>query len=317
MKNRLIKTCHWEITKRCNLSCIHCISYSPFIPKELTTKECLKVIDKLKEFGCRELFLTGGEPFVRKDIFLILSYAKKRGFYIGVITNGVLIDKKEALKMKGLVDKIGVSLDGSKAEINDKIRGKGTFKKIIKAINLLNSAGFCLELYITLCRINFMDLRNILKLASLLEIERVNIREVSLKGRALKNQKKLQLSEKEKIKLGLIFKKIKEKKFIKDLKKRWRKNCEINSDTIFLSSEGKIYSCVEIFYEKPSCFFKNILSISKKELIKYKKIFSRFKKGECLYKEKRGEKISICLNRSTVTKCPQLKEICHLIKSIQ
>jgi len=65
MRDNLVKVCHWEITKRCNLSCIHCIS-STGERRELKTKEALEVVDILKNFGCEELYLTGGEPFIQE-----------------------------------------------------------------------------------------------------------------------------------------------------------------------------------------------------------------------------------------------------------
>lgn len=73
----MIKIANWEITKKCNLSCIHCIS-TVGVKRELDTNKTLQLVEKLSNLGCKEIYITGGEPLVRKDIFKILKSAKEK-----------------------------------------------------------------------------------------------------------------------------------------------------------------------------------------------------------------------------------------------
>ena len=84
----------WNLVRRCNLTCRHCYSISadkPF-PGELSTAEVFSVMEDLRSFGVRVLILSGGEPLLRPDIFDISRRAKAMGFYVGLSSNGTLID---------------------------------------------------------------------------------------------------------------------------------------------------------------------------------------------------------------------------------
>lgn len=128
----------FELTYKCNLNCKHC--YISPVPnkKELTTKECLQVIDILSKNGSLFLTLTGGEILTRKDFFEIAEYARNKGFILQLLTNGTLIDKKTAKKVKSLMPaKVEISLYGLR-ETHDYITGaSGAFDKAINAIELL------------------------------------------------------------------------------------------------------------------------------------------------------------------------------------
>ena len=84
----------WNLVRRCNLTCKHCYSISADIdfPGELSTAEVFEVMDDLRTFGVPVLILSGGEPLLRGDIFDISQHAKAMGFYVGLSTNGTLID---------------------------------------------------------------------------------------------------------------------------------------------------------------------------------------------------------------------------------
>lgn len=314
--NNPILTCHWEITKKCNLKCIHCISFVGN-KKELNTKEALGVINNLKNLGCKELYLTGGESLVRKDLFEILKEAKKKKIHIGIITNGILINKNNIRKIKRYVDELGVSLDGASPKINDAIRGKGTFKKIIQAINLISFHRIPFVLYFTLNQINLDDFGNILNLVKFLGIKRIKITEVSLRGRAYQNRSflKLQARAKENLKRNLL--KILKRYFHK-IEKSWNQNCSIDPNTIFLSPLGYIYPCVEIFQKNPRCHFGNIRYINSKNFQKYREIISKLSKinKKCPYKEIKGSNFLLSLNNTFVKNCPIEKRLCRVKKSI-
>ncbi|MFH1381236.1 MAG: radical SAM protein, partial [Candidatus Omnitrophota bacterium] len=82
----------FELTYRCNFRCVHCYVAADKKKKELGIEEVKVILDQLKKAGCFHVGFTGGELFLRKDIFKILNYAKQSGFRISILTNGFLID---------------------------------------------------------------------------------------------------------------------------------------------------------------------------------------------------------------------------------
>jgi len=301
MKDNFITECHWEITKNCNLSCIHCIS-SAGIKKELNTKSALKVIEKLDDLGCKELYITGGEPLVRKDIFEILNRAKEKKFKIGLLTNGTLINNGNIKEIKSYTDEIGISLDGSTTQVNDRIRGAGSFVKIIKAISIIKRAQIPLTLYITLTNINLKDFKNILRLVKKLRIDNLRVNEVTLRGKAYKNRKQLKINNRKHVNLERrILKTLGLKKT--DIVKK--DNCDVKPTTIFLSSTGYIYPCIEVFQRKPALHFTSILEPNFENIIEHLNLLSKFKKKRCPYRFIIGTSSTVCLNRPSVN--------CHLV----
>ena len=92
----------WEVTRSCNLSCIHCRAASvdkPY-PNEFTTEECLRLLNDVVTFASPIIILTGGEPLLRADIFEIASYGSKQGLRMVMATNGLLIDKETTKQMR-------------------------------------------------------------------------------------------------------------------------------------------------------------------------------------------------------------------------
>lgn len=128
------------VTNRCNLKCYYC--YGDYCNREnwpeFTTEELLGLIDDLSRAGTCLLQLQGGEPLLRDDIGLLVDRVNERGMICDMITNGLLIEKKFETVKK--LDSICISLDGRR-EINDRNRGKGTFDRIIKSIDLTTAAG--------------------------------------------------------------------------------------------------------------------------------------------------------------------------------
>lgn len=136
-----------EITKRCNLKCIHCDirktheTYSDIINKEFSTSEVKEIIDSLKSFGTKYISISGGEPFLRKDIFELIEYIKNTGMGLHISTNGLLITKEVAKRINDLgLNTVSISLDAVSPELHDEIRGvKGSFEKAVEGIkNLVN-----------------------------------------------------------------------------------------------------------------------------------------------------------------------------------
>src|ERR1700755_1234472 len=133
----------WELTYACNLSCVHCLSSSGRRdPRELSTDECRAVIDELERMQVFYVNLGGGEPTVRKDFWELVEYATAHKVGVKFSTNGSRITPERAawLAASDYVD-VQISLDGATAEVNDAVRGPGSYATAITAMERLHDAG--------------------------------------------------------------------------------------------------------------------------------------------------------------------------------
>jgi len=129
--------CLFELTYKCNLKCIHCYIVKSK-KRELNKLGVFKILEQLKKLGCLYLTLTGGEIFVRKDFFEIAEYARRLNFAIRLFTNGALINKEIANKIRDLKPiSIEISLYGFRDTHEKVTRVKGSFDKTVTAIKLL------------------------------------------------------------------------------------------------------------------------------------------------------------------------------------
>ena len=133
----------------CNLKCAHCfISCSPTNHSHamLTLEQVRSRLREAERLGVREYYFTGGEPFLHPDLLAMIGEALERG-PVGVLTNGLLLTPDRCRRLRELSDRseysldIRVSLEGNSAELNDPIRGDGTFGKICDGIRNLAQAG--------------------------------------------------------------------------------------------------------------------------------------------------------------------------------
>ena len=159
----------WEITRSCNLLCAHCrasATYGPY-PGELSTEECLRLIDGILEVGKPILILSGGEPLLRHDVFQIAEYAVSKGLRVVMGTNGTLITEEVAARLKEVsVSRIGVSLDFPTPELQDNFRGKaGAFEAAIAGIARARQAGVEVQINSTVTKLNAPYLDDLLSLA--------------------------------------------------------------------------------------------------------------------------------------------------------
>ncbi|HPS56575.1 MAG TPA: radical SAM protein [Spirochaetota bacterium] len=164
----------WNTTRTCNLRCVHCYTDSENMKYsgELTTEEGLSLIDSLADFGIPSLLFSGGEPLVRPDLFTLLEYASKKGVRPVISTNGTLIDRAAAQRIKdsGVVY-VGISLDGLE-HINDKFRGvEGAFKRTMSGFDSCRAVNQRVGLRLTLTRRNYIDLHGIF---DFIEKEKIN-----------------------------------------------------------------------------------------------------------------------------------------------
>ena len=159
----------WELTKRCNLSCIHCRAEAEDLDfsGELELKQIKAVIDDIASFAKPILVLTGGEPLYRKDIFRIASYGVSKGLTIALATNGTLINEGVAGKIKeARIERVSISIDGNNAASHDRFRGiPGSFEGAIRGARFLMKAGVPFQFNTTVTKRNIDQLEDILDLA--------------------------------------------------------------------------------------------------------------------------------------------------------
>ena len=181
----------WNLVRRCNLKCKHCYSISGNVdfPGELTTAQVFDVMDDLKAFKVPVLILSGGEPLLRPDIFDISARAKKMGFYVGLSSNGTMINEYNIEDIAAIgYDYLGVSLDGI-GDTNDMFRGKkGAFDEALNGIRLARKAGIKAGMRFTATMDNIHQLPDMLKLMEDENIDKFYLSHLSYAGRGNKNR---------------------------------------------------------------------------------------------------------------------------------
>lgn len=134
----------WELTYACNLACVHCLSSSGRRdPRELSTEECIAVIDELRALQVFYVNIGGGEPMLRRDFFDIVEYATTHQVGVKFSTNGTYLDLSAAKRLAAMdyLD-VQLSIDGATAEVNDAVRGVGSFAAARRAMDNLAEADF-------------------------------------------------------------------------------------------------------------------------------------------------------------------------------
>ena len=185
----------WHLTERCNLRCTHCYQTGGKI-EELSLAEIREVLDEITdmleawsetyqlEFS-PSLNITGGEPFLRKDLFEILEEMRIADFAIFLLTNGTLIDKEKAEHLARLgVSGVQVSIEGSE-DIHDSIRGSGSFAASCRGVAHLLKAGLRVTLNATLSEINAEKFRDMVDIANALGVQRLGFSRLVPSGRGL------------------------------------------------------------------------------------------------------------------------------------
>jgi heme d1 biosynthesis radical SAM protein NirJ len=176
----------WNLIRRCNLNCKHCYSLSADVdfPGELSTQEIYAVMDDLKAFGVPVLILSGGEPLLRRDIFEISRRAKDMGFYVGLSSNGTLIDEATADRIAEIgYDYVGISLDGI-GEVHDRFRREvGAYDAALRGIRLCRDKGIKVGLRFTMTEHTVTSLPGLLDLVDAENIDKFYLSHLVYAGR--------------------------------------------------------------------------------------------------------------------------------------
>jgi len=176
----------WNITRTCNLRCVHCYSdsYAQKYPGELANAEAKAVLDDLAAFKVPAVLFSGGEPLVRPDLLDLIGYAVSKGLRITLSTNGTLIDETIAAKLKALnLTYVGISLDGIGAT-NDHFRGvNGAFERAVRGFRNCHAVGQKAGLRLTLTKRNCQDLHQIFDFIEAENIQRACFYHLVYSGR--------------------------------------------------------------------------------------------------------------------------------------
>jgi 12,18-didecarboxysiroheme deacetylase len=179
----------WNITRTCNLRCVHCYSHSDQrrYEGELTTSQGKELLRDLAEFGVPVVLFSGGEPLIRGDVPELARYAKELGLRVVISTNGTLIADGFARELGEMgVSYVGVSLDGL-SKINDRFRGvKGAFDKALEGIRRCKEYGIKVGLRFTISKRNVTDVPPIFDLIEKEGIERICFYHLVYTGRGSK-----------------------------------------------------------------------------------------------------------------------------------
>lgn len=293
---------HWEITTRCNLNCLHCLNNCGKPGRnELTLNGIKKAIKTMAGLGCKNLMITGGEPLALKNLLIILNDCREEGINIQLLTNGFTVDHSLVQQLVKVVEAVGVSLDGSKPEINDFIRGRHSFERACQAIKIFVDY-LPVSVYFTVSKINVNDMECVIKLAWSLGTNRVHISEITMAGRALNYQKLLQITEQQKSYL---------QQFAKDTTggnlSKPEDRCSADLSVLYLTSNGMVYPCTEVALRRPLSAIGHINNPEFREKLQESRgNFVNNPRLRCCYQIYTGNNLVFCLNK--VIPCPLTKK---------
>jgi radical SAM protein with 4Fe4S-binding SPASM domain len=291
------------ITRECNLNCIHCyISAGKPLKDELKTYEWFNVIDQLKSLGIEIIYLLGGEPLLRNDLFDIIFYSTSLNIYTAMSTNGTLINQEIARKLKKSgINEVQVSIDGPNENINSVIRGVGSFQKAINGVKNLLNEGIKTTLSFVITEFNKNYISDMIDLAKNLGVKTINFSPVQEFGRAKTNNVRLSRNS-----AVTVYNKIKKlntneinitingfRFYLDDLKGIYESlikkginnyySCPAGNSRLIIDSNGDVYGCELLILEN----FKegNVRKDSLKDL---------WENGFKFFREKRWENIKEC-----------------------
>ncbi len=165
-----LKWLAWEITRRCNLRCVHCRSSSALEIEghpDFSTREGMRILDDISRFAKPVVVLSGGEPLLRKDVFDLAAHGKDKGLRMCLATNGTLVTPEICDRIKEAdIKMVSLSLDGSTAEIHDNFRNQpGAFEGTINAARLFREKGINFLINSSFTKRNQEDIPNVYRLA--------------------------------------------------------------------------------------------------------------------------------------------------------
>lgn len=201
-KNSLIPsaplTINWAVTNRCNFRCSHCYSRND-VTEELGFDVVSMIVKKLSAARVFSINFGGGEPLLRKDLLKVARFAADSGLAVSMNSNGFLIDKETARRLKeGGFGKVGISIDSPKPEVHDRFRGiKGSHGRALAALGHLKEAGIETSISSVICKINIDDVEGLIGMAQSSGVSNINFHNFKCSGLGFANKDILDLSPRE------------------------------------------------------------------------------------------------------------------------
>jgi MoaA/NifB/PqqE/SkfB family radical SAM enzyme len=267
----------------------------PARPGELTTEEAMAALDTFREAGASKIFFTGGEPFSRKDFPALLERTVALGMRASVITNATFLRSATLELIKRLQVQLGISLDGANETTNDTIRGRGSFRKAIEALRQCRVSGISTMLYVTVTATNVEQLDTIARLARELGCNGVHFNEVTIAGRALGFSDELALSDDQKKRLQELIAQITSDVFGEELSEP-NDRCWVDGETLYMTADGYLYVCSEIFQRRPDLTIGNIRSFLLKEWLERNTLAYSGHGKQCCYDVRASEHVVFVRN---------------------
>lgn len=277
----------WEIITDCNLKCGFChrSTDNNFGASFETIKSVTSI---LKELNIRKIIISGGEPFLRNDLFEILEYLKGEGFFVDLCTNATLINDEKAAKLSKLIKEVSVSIDSYDAKIHDDMRGvRGAFLSALRGINYLIDNGIEVHSTTLLTEHNVDQIEETIKF-----LVNKGIKSIAFIGKIDIGSEKNYFNNDE-IQNKLINK-------FKELREKYP-NININTKEIFTNqgytkclSGEKIFSIDVDMNLRPCILRRDYLGVNLIELLNSKEeitesfILSEMVKSKCVIEKKQG-----------------------------
>ncbi len=185
LKDRYPSVLVFNVTRNCNLRCVHCYSNSGLQQfKDLPLTAWLNGVKQAADMGVKHILLSGGEPLARRDVHLIAKEAHDYGINVELSTNGTMLTRERLEELKGYVDYVGVSIDGPEP-VHDQFRGvPGAFKKALKGIREAKEMGLKTGLRFTITKENYKYVDFVFELMKKEGIDRVCFYHLAYAGRA-------------------------------------------------------------------------------------------------------------------------------------
>lgn len=259
----MLKEISFEIIRKCPNNCLHCSSLSNInCTEEVPLEIFMDVINKGIELGLQSVCLSGGEPFIHKDIVKIIEFLNEKKLKTIIYTSGIILDDfgnlaafdEEIIKrVSGKVEKLIFNMEASKEDTYDKIMGTiGCFNYFLRSVKIVRENNISLEAHFVPMKLNINEIDTTMELAMELGIQRVSFLRLVNHGRAEENIDVIGLSEKETFDVKRKLNEI-EKKYGNAIRigvplteDICRHNCEAANGKLNIKYDGTVYPC-EVF----------------------------------------------------------------------
>lgn len=270
----MIRDISFEITQRCLNKCVHCSSCSNSLCEQyIDYSTVCKAVDDMPQMGVKRVCLSGGEPFLHKDLGKIVSHINQYGIDVNIYSSGIVehngtatwvsAEEFENLKRRG-VSKVMFNVQSHMASRYDSITGTvGRFEVVKESIRNAKRAGIWTEIHFVPMKINWNDIDGIVEFAKTMNVDKVSFLKLVPHGRAEENKEKLLLSADETIQL---------RKKLSDIKSEMIRigiplSLELDSDfchaassKLYIKFDGTVYGCEAFKYIQQLDEEKNIIN---------------------------------------------------------